>query len=115
MLCKKYLDVAAGVAEGNTVTKEGEKKAVNMADLVEWFCYDSVAQMAWGKTYGVSMISHHFFTCDIPAITLTDDLHLFHLLAHTGLLEKGGDHTGLLEDLGAGNILVSCLVRTLPT
>lgn len=47
LLCKRYLDVAAAD------DKDGkEKEVVDMAKLTEWFCYDSVAQIAWGKTYG---------------------------------------------------------------
>lgn len=50
LLCKKYLDVAAAASDNGDSDKE--KGIVDMAKLTEWFCYDSVAQIAWGKTYG---------------------------------------------------------------
>lgn len=53
LLCRKYLDVAAAAAASCTAEKDGTgKEVVNMAKLTEWFCYDSVAQIARGKTYG---------------------------------------------------------------
>ena len=51
-LCKKYLDVAAAATGAAKDGMEKEGGMVDMAKLTEWFCYDSVAQIAWGKTYG---------------------------------------------------------------
>jgi hypothetical protein len=58
VLCQKYLDVAAAATAAEDGDEE-ERGIVDMAKLTEWFCYDSVAQIAWGKTYG----KLDFFSC----------------------------------------------------
>lgn len=91
-----------------TATGDGsEKKIVDMAKFTEWFCYDSVAKIAWGKSYGAFLnacLSH-----------LLDHTHLhtdcWLVALCSGLLDDaGGESAGLINDLGAGTILISCLV-----
>ena len=48
----------------------------------------------------------------LPSTTLTVSwpFHVWYSATYAGLLENGSDHTGLIGDLGAGTILISCLV-----
>lgn len=82
-----------------------------MAKFTEWFCYDSVAKIAWGKSYGAFLNACLCYLSVTPTLTLTAAW----LRCDSGLLDNaGGKSAGLINDLGAGTILISCLVSVYP-